>query len=171
MLINAPSFAKTEVVDYDPRLIIRYQFDGLDGVFRCGDRVFDVLEMQPIDFRQHTSERWGRLRQSWMDIAFLDNEDSVSVISFNKQSNVEMSVLFDLMNRNGVAIQSLWLALTAKSTPKKVFDGDEMVEGKYFVVDPFVEDGQEYAFVDYSRFEKAIAIKEKLQWKLIGEVL
>ena len=169
-MLKVPDYAKTEVVDYDPRLIIRYQFDGLDGVFRCGDRVLDSLEMQPIDFRQHASERWGRLRQTWMDIAFLDNEDSVSLISFNKQSNVEMSVLFDYMNRNGVAIQSLWLTLTSKAIPRHVYDGDEVIEGHYFVVDPFVEEGQEYEFVELSRFEKAIAIKDKFQWKLVGEV-
>ena len=167
MTRTIPEWAKTDAVDYDPRLIIRFQFDGSDGLFKCGDRESESLKMQPLAYRQHNSERWGRVKQSWMDIAFLDNDDDVCILSLNKQSNVEMSIFLSKMLKDGIALQSVSLQLAAKAMPVKILSEDEeVISGSYYIVDPF----EEYEFVPELQFEKAIAILEKFRWALIGEV-
>lgn len=162
-----PNWAKTDAVDYDPSLIIRFKFDGSDGLFKCGDREFESLEMQPLAYRQHNSERWGRVKQAWMDIAFLDRDNDVCILSLNKQSNVEMSIFFSKILKDGIALQAIKLSLCSKTMPVKLLgDDQEIVEGVYHVVDPF----EEYEFVDESQFERAISILEKFRWALVGEV-
>lgn len=162
-----PEWAKTDAVDYDPSLIIRFQFDGSDGLFKCGDREFDSLTMQPLAYRQHNSERWGRAKQSWLDIAFLDHDNDVCILSLNKQSNVEMSILFSKMLKDGIALQAVRLELTSKPVPIKLLrEDDELISGSYHVVDPF----EAYEFVSEPQFEKAISILEKFRWALVGEV-
>ncbi len=164
--MTIPDWAKTDAVNYDPRLIIRFQFDGSDGLFKCGDRELVTLEMQPICYRQHVSERWARARQSWLDIAFVDGDGDVCILSLNKQSNVEMSIMFSKLLRDGIALQAVRLVLSAKSMPIKVVDEDGVLADSYFVVDPF----EDFEFVEQSKFESAIAIFDQFRWALVGEV-
>jgi hypothetical protein len=57
-----PEWARIEQknVIYDPDLIVQYRFDGLDGLYKLGEKTFESIIIQPICYRTRYSERFGR---------------------------------------------------------------------------------------------------------------
>lgn len=176
-MARVPAWALGVSRTYDPDLVVRYQFDGKEGCYRCGQDQSQNLFLQVIDYRRDRSVRWGRPLQTWLDVAFFDAVGAVSVISFNKQSVVEVSKLFGAMTRQGLKLQALSLKLGVSApVAVTVDDGDGEYTDSYYVVDPLLEHPlleQELTFVSREQFDWAVEIQSHgFHWEsaLLGEV-
>jgi hypothetical protein len=143
-----------------------WQFDGASGRFLVGtSRELPELWLQPIDFRWCEGERWSRANQGWLDLAFVDSDHVVSLISLKKASAVNV---FDYLLRlqsgkitaDAVHPQSVWLKLVP--VPKTTLEGEPF----------YVVEVEEASFAPEEQFNDVRQFAESglFQWILVGEV-
>lgn len=168
--VQVPEWARIEhqEVVYDPDLVIQYRFDGLDGLYKLGEKTFESIIIQPICYRTRYSERYGRKAQTWLDICFVDEQSKVAMIALKKQSaNMMMDWIGDLL-LNGIAPHAVRVVLQSKKIHVHVIDDETQatVDDYYHAVLP-----DEYEFVDEERFKIVSDLKAKnIRFAPLGEV-
>jgi hypothetical protein len=163
-----PDWAKTvpQKIVYDPDLVGQYRFDGLDGLYRLGDKTFESIIIQPIVYRTRHSERFGRVPQTWLDIAFIDENLKVSVMPLNKKSAEIMMDFLSGLIQQGIAPHAIKLVLHSQPIHIHVIDDEITVDDFYHAVLP-----GDYEIVERDRFDFAQNLKEKnFRFTLLGEV-
>mgnify|MGYP001791917892 CR=1 FL=1 len=140
----------------------QYRFDGESGKFLVGSREFDSITAQIFARRFVYEERWGRPLQTWLDIAFIDQDDTVSVLALKKESATNLHELFVQLDQ----IAADWKACEVMLLPvsRDVRHGEDDIETYY------VTDWYEYSFVTESRYQSVKAI-EQFDWVLSGEAI
>lgn len=163
--IEVPDYARSgvssEEIIYEagPR---QYRFSGEVGEFMRGEERIGVsLSLQVFDFRWSYGRRWAYPAQSWLDVAFLDNDGVISVCAFKKESALNLfEFLLDLKIQK-LSPLSIWVELTAVARIV-----EEETYTYYYVADIFYWD-----FVSQERFEdlSQFAKSGKFEWILSGE--
>ena len=169
MGIQIPDWAKVQhdEIVYDPDLVIQYRFDGLDGLYKLGEKSFESIIIQPICYRTRYSERFGRKPQTWLDLAFVDEQSKVAVMALNKQSaNIMMDFLAGLLHE-GIAPHAIKVVLQSQRLHVHVIDEDQnAVDDFYHAVLP-----DEYEFVSKERFDIVAKLKaQNFRFVTLGEV-
>jgi hypothetical protein len=171
-IVEIPEFAQIEkkAIAYDPNLIVQYRFNGNDGMFYCGDRTFETLEMRPFYIRSSLEERWGRARQLWMDIAFLDDDNDICMISLKKDAITEISIGLAELERAGVNYQAVRMILHSEPRQVDVVDAFNRKKREHF----FSVGIFDHHFVTEAQFndlqEFLTSINGRFRWNLLGEV-
>lgn len=168
-IANIPEWAKIECqeVVYDADLVIQYRFDGLDGLYKLGEKSFESIIIQPICYRTRYAERFGRKAQTWLDIAFVDEQSKVAMMPLNKQSaNIMMDFLSGLLHE-GIAPHAIKVVLQSQPIHVHVIDENNISRDDYYhAVLP-----DEYEFVDESRFKIVADLKaQNFRFAPLGEV-
>lgn len=157
-----PEWARTE----RPRLLWQraprpYRFDGQTGEFYgLPDGPVRELGIQIFDWRWQEGERWGREKQTWLDLAFVDPEQAISVISLKKDSAIAVLNLLLTLQREGVLVEAAAVLLSAQ--PKSHSQG-----GDYYVVG-----AQQEGWLTEAQFQAVVEFEASglFGWYLIGEV-
>ena len=133
-----------------------------------GEKSFESIIIQPICYRTRYSERFGRKPQTWLDIAFVDEQSKVSVMALNKQSaNIMMDFLSGLL-LDGIAPHAVRVVLQSQKLHVHVVDEENQttVDDFYHAVLP-----DEYEFVTKERFEIVAKLKaQNFRFVTLGEV-
>jgi hypothetical protein len=163
--LEIPEYAVHDSPDYDRVVYPRggplfYRFDGKNGFFYKGaDAYAETLWIRPFDIRPHHSARWGRQKQHWLDVAFVDESNIVSIISFNKDSRSAMLNEFAKMEVRNIKYHATRLALSNEEVKisLELEDGSEEEDLYHIVkvdqkiiaaretvaaIDKFIESGQ-----------------------------
>ncbi|NCJ06652.1 hypothetical protein GS597_09065 [Synechococcales cyanobacterium C] len=156
-----PSYARVE----RPRGVVyagaprQYRFNGKDGCFYQGGELVDQeLQIQPFEVRWDYGERWGRPAQSWLDVAFADAGSVISIISFKKDSALNLFEAFLALHEAGLVPDAVRLYLTS--------DLRETEDGGFWVVDI-----AGYEILPEQQYRDLLEFKEsrRFEWILIGE--
>lgn len=138
----------------------QYLFDGGEGLFKCAeDWIGEYISIHPFDYQFAPVRRWGRLRQSWLDLLFVDKEGFVSILCLKKASAVNLHQILLECRKNGLDYCSLQLNL--KAEPRTGLDGSSW----YVVGVPIV------TYVDPERVERLRQFKAegKYSFTVTGE--
>lgn len=148
------------IYDGAPR---QYHFDGLRGVFLIGEKeIGPTLPVQIFDRRLVEGERWGRPSQTWVDLAFVDDNQVVSVLALKKESAINLLEWFltelRLTNASEVDPTAVRLVLAAERR--------EGEEDEYFVVQP-----NGYSFVSEEQYHRVRQWTDEhlFRWIFLGE--
>jgi hypothetical protein len=166
---KAPDFAVVDVASYPvwagaPR---QYRFDGQTGQYHCADSAMSALKMQPFDYRWREEERWGRVYQAWLDVAFVDGDGCVSQISLKKDSAIALyELIIGVKNVDGaeVALCAVECKLTQH---RREVELEGAGNSAFFVVDVLT-----VGYVKKKKFEQVLEFAQSgcFEWQLIGEV-
>ncbi|WP_019500859.1 hypothetical protein [Pseudanabaena sp. PCC 6802] len=172
--LNVPEYARTAKPDgviYEAQGSIRYRFDGSDGQFYVGSyATAEKLIAQPFAYRWDEGERWGRRKQSWLDLAFVDWRNAVCVASFKNDSAVN---IFDFLvgaKNEAVRLEALRLTICGSEVPVRTLAEPEEDFG---VIEIYY--AAEVAEVQFASREQmatvqAFAESGQFMWHLVGEV-
>jgi len=161
---NVPAWAVQEqdtlAFDGVPR---QYRFDGGLGEFLVGEiAAGPAISIQLIDRRVVTGERWGRPLQTWIDLAFVDEQGVVSVLALKKESAINLMEVF---------LSDLRLTSHSRLHPSAVRMALRAVErqgedGPYWVVEV-----NGWELVTQAEFElvREFAQSGQFRWVLLGE--
>ncbi|MEM6839662.1 MAG: hypothetical protein AAF609_22840 [Cyanobacteria bacterium P01_C01_bin.120] len=138
----------------------QYRFDGEVGAFFVGSRQFDQISAQIFARRFVYEQRWGRPMQTWLDLAFVDQDSTVSVLALKKESAVNLHELFVNLDQMGADWKAVEVLLTA--AVRTVRHGEDDLESYH------VCDWEEWEFSSESRYQSVKAI-EQFDWVLSGE--
>jgi hypothetical protein len=148
---------------------LQYRFDGSDGNYYLGNEAIgDELIIRPFMFRWDKGLRWGRSAQSWLDVAFLNQLNTVSVISFKKAGATKIFEFLQSIVGGGVELCSQRVTLSTTVEYVKYVDQD-IEDGDDFYFIPIVTNHEyvsEEEFADLEIFLRAGAF----EWMLVGEV-
>ena len=146
-----------------------YRFDGQRGQFRIGTEEFgDEMMVRPFLWRWKSGVRWGRPAQAWFDLAFVDADGIVSVLSLNKGSAI--NIYSDLCQMQRAALNPmahrLLLAATDATVTLVSEDGEE-VDAEYCALR--VAHCEPVALHEYGELQDFVK-KYAFEWVLAGEV-
>jgi hypothetical protein len=142
----------------------QYRFDGGDGQFYLGSEPKGgELALQILSHRWVEGvERWGNPPQTYLDLAFIDGDGVVSVLSLKKDSALNLwEFLLSLKVANHEAIDPMAVKV-------RVISGEvEGARGPFWTV---VQ--HDWDFVEYSEFwdAKVFNASRQFHWGQIGEV-
>jgi hypothetical protein len=170
--LEIPDYAlagKTQGIVYPRGGPLFYRFDGKDGFFYKGvDVDSDTLYIRPFDIRPHFSARWGRLAQSWLDVAFIDESNVASIISFAGDSRKQMLSDFASIEMHDIKYHSIKLGLSNREINITIEqeDGTE-TEGLYHIAQ--VESLEFLPEPEVLKIEEFIK-SSQFEWILPGEI-
>lgn len=166
-----PDYAKT---DEKPGIVgtacLQYTHNGLDGNFYLGTQSLGKqLLIRPFEWRWANGERWGRKNQNWLDLAFLNESNCLSVISAKKQSATNLySAIVDLKTK-GIVLEATWMLLVSELVEVSVINDNQRFDDAYSAVKVgefgFVSEEQLQALYDWYEL-----IDGEFDWNIVGEV-
>jgi hypothetical protein len=164
-----PDYAKS---GEEPKIVVAaclpYTHNGMDGFFYLGtERLTDELLIRPVDWRWERAERWGRVQQTWFDLAFKGASNILSVISFKKNSAVNVYADIMELQERGVALTSVWLKLRSEKVEVGVVDDAGPYEDSYYAVK--VKDWDVVSEADAEGM-KLWKEANTFDWNIVGEV-
>lgn len=169
-MTKIPEWARIEhkEIVYDPDLVVQYRFDGLDGLYKLGEKTFESMIIQPICYRTRYSERFGRKPQTWLDICFVDEQSKVAMMALNKQSaNIMMDWISGLL-LEGIAPHAVRVVLQSQRLHVHVLNEESQTTSDdfYYAVLP-----DDYTFVDEDRFKIVADLRaQNIRFAPLGEV-
>ncbi|NCJ05181.1 hypothetical protein GS597_01330 [Synechococcales cyanobacterium C] len=155
-----------------------YRFDGEVGQFYCGSvEVGDSVWIQAIQWRWASGERWSRPNQSWFDVAFLDSENLVSILSLKKDSAVNVFEFLTRLSADGILVEAVQLRLGACQIRREPRSPAAELRG----INPWdlpdiqvwhVVDVTEARWIGRAQCEAAqeFMASGEFDWRLVGEV-
>jgi hypothetical protein len=161
---NVPAWAIEEqpalTFDGVPR---QYRFDGEVGEFLVGEiGAGKAISIQLFNRRLVTGERWGRPNQTWIDLAFVDEQGVVGVMALKKESAINLIETFT---------SDLRLTSHSRLHPSAVRLGLRAVEregedGTYWVVEV-----SDWELVTQAEFDQVRHFAEsgEFRWVFLGE--
>lgn len=167
---NIPEWARIQQQEivYDADLVVQYKFNGMDGLYKLGDKSYESLIVQPISYRTRYSQRFGSGFQTWFDFCFVDEQSKVAMMPLKKESaNIVMDWISGLL-LDGIAPHAVKVVLQSKRIPVQVVDEKtkNTYDDFYYAVLP-----DEYEFVDEERFKIVSELKARnIRFAPLGEV-
>lgn len=143
----------------------QYRFDGSMGIFVIGEQfVGTKITAQIITTRWKDGERWGRTRQSWLDVAFVDDTRVVSLLALKKESAINLHewMLSSLRETTTTTIDPSAVRVELEATERLTQEQE-----KYWVVS-----AGDWEFVTKPEFDQVQEFYEsnRMDWIYTGEV-
>lgn len=169
LLKKPPTWAISDDVQFPawigaPR---QYRFDGQDGVFLVGQDRLELITAQFFDWRWQHGLRWGRPAQTWLDLAFVDNDGVVSQLSVKKDSALYLFEALVSLRLDEVSLYPEAVRIPLALDRRSIEIEDEGRTQDYWVVLP----QSEVEYVAESEFRKVQEFKESgvFKWIVVGE--
>jgi hypothetical protein len=166
-----PDYAKTtEKPGIVGTQCLQYRHNGLTGgFFRGTESLGNELVIRPIEYRWILDKRSGTKAEYWFDVAFIDDRNCLSAISFRKVSAVNVFSGIQSLAVLGIRLECVSLALISKLVDVALIDDAGCYEDSYSAVtcadSGFVTEQQ---LEQYHEWHDALT--EGFDWNIAGEV-
>ncbi len=145
MFVNAFELPKTEngIVNF-PGCPRQYRADCKAGIFKIGetDKLSDSLVMEVLGYRTFNAPLFNYPYQQWLEVFFIDKDNTVSHILFKTES---IANFLELMRKLTAKSQSLGTQIITAKTSKRTNDNGTYYAVEFESVDNSPERTQELA--------------------------